>query len=159
MFEYVRTRLHHYLSGNSLFVSRSFLGASTQSTIRAVFQHGADILQLEDSALETPGGRTDEEHGTETLSRTKRQATSKASPLGKMMTTRVNLPSTQLDEEDARPSRLRICGPRSSEYDREWKGWRSCCQRRPPDDREGIRKIERRPGFPSPYILYPFHCD
>jgi hypothetical protein len=104
MFEYVRTRLHHYLSGNSLFVSRSFLGASTQSTIRAVFQHGADILQLEDSALETPGGRTDEEHGTETLSRTKRQATSKASPLGKMMTTRVNLPSTQLDEEDARPA-------------------------------------------------------
>jgi hypothetical protein len=104
MFEYVRTRLHHYLSGNSLFVSRSFLGASTQSTIRAVFQHGADILQLEDSALETPGGRTDEEHGTETLSRTKRQATSKASPLGKMMTTRVNLPSTQLDEEDATPA-------------------------------------------------------
>jgi hypothetical protein len=152
MFEYVRTRLHHYLSGNSLFVSRSFLGASTQSTIRAVFQHGADILQLEDSALETPGGRTDEEHGTETLSRTKRQATSKASPLGKMMTMRgLLLPR--------RSSRLRICGPRSSEYDREWKGWRSCCQRRPPDDREGIRKIERRPGFPSPYILYPFHCD
>jgi hypothetical protein len=38
------------------------------------------------------------------LSRTKRQATSKASPLGKMMTTRVSLPSTQLDEEVTTPS-------------------------------------------------------
>lgn len=85
-------------------MSRSFLGASTQSTIRAVFQHGADVLQIEDSALETPGGRTDEEHGRDPLSQTKRQATSKASPLGKMMTTRVSLPSTQLDEEAATPA-------------------------------------------------------
>jgi hypothetical protein len=104
MFEYVRIGFHRRLSGSSQFVSRSFLGASTQSTIRAVFQHSADVLQVQDSALATPGGRTDEEHGTEPLSRTLRQVTSKASPLGKMMTTRVNLPSTQLDEEDARPA-------------------------------------------------------
>lgn len=58
-------------------------------------------MQTEDSALETPSARTDEERGADPIGRTKKQKTPTASPLGKIMTTRVSLPSTQLEEEDS----------------------------------------------------------
>lgn len=66
-----------------------------------MFEHGVDVMQIEDSALDTPSARTDEERGADLPSRTKRQASTKASPLGKMMTTRIDLPSTPMEEEEA----------------------------------------------------------